>query len=485
MLRGHTDRIFCVAMDDDIIVSGSADRTLRVWDRPSFSFVTSLVGHDGTVFAVAICGMHVVSSASDLEMRVWERSTWTCQHVVRHQHPFVRGLVFCGAPTDPKRRLQLEHGCPSRRASDEPPRGATRAIATSTTAPVPTRHATKETGALAHGSASSASSTAAAGGTAMEDGPNQGCSTRGFKEGRMPRWMVTGGSGPNPLNLWDARNFNYVDPLEAPDTPSDRGSDVYCLTSDGTRVMAGGQDRLVRVWGCVLQDVRQASSPPPASLWSTWGAAAPPALPQPSGPSHGVNHHLSSSASSPPNASHGNVGGGGMGGASPTESGSSPLNSSAAAASVSSNEYSYEWRCEATLEGHGDAVLALASDGDRWLASGSADGTMRLWWNQARGGEDGGVSGNSWCCEATLQIEPGAAIRGVGFTRSYVLALSSEMLCIWKRAPGWPVHMIVSVMCPSEGLYGALAIDDCSIVKDAGNCQLSVIDFALTSACSP
>lgn len=32
-LKGHTADVFCVDMDENIIVTGSGDKTIRLWDR--------------------------------------------------------------------------------------------------------------------------------------------------------------------------------------------------------------------------------------------------------------------------------------------------------------------------------------------------------------------------------------------------------------------------------------------------------------------
>ena len=34
-LEGHTDAVYAVAVEDNTIVSGSKDKTVRIWDRDS------------------------------------------------------------------------------------------------------------------------------------------------------------------------------------------------------------------------------------------------------------------------------------------------------------------------------------------------------------------------------------------------------------------------------------------------------------------
>ena len=68
------------AGDRDIIVSGSADGTVRVWDAVTGDPVGApLAGHDGAVYAVAIgrAGDRdvIVSGSDDGTVRVWDAVT--------------------------------------------------------------------------------------------------------------------------------------------------------------------------------------------------------------------------------------------------------------------------------------------------------------------------------------------------------------------------------------------------------------------------
>jgi hypothetical protein len=80
--RGHTDVISSVAISADgtRIVSGSLDRTVKVWDVQSGKDILTLKGHTGNVFSVAISpdGKRIVSGGADSvrgkpgEVKVWD-----------------------------------------------------------------------------------------------------------------------------------------------------------------------------------------------------------------------------------------------------------------------------------------------------------------------------------------------------------------------------------------------------------------------------
>jgi len=64
------------------VVSGSSDRTVRVWDAATGTPVGEpFIGHDGAAYAVAVGQLEgrtiVVSGSSDRTVRVWDAATGT------------------------------------------------------------------------------------------------------------------------------------------------------------------------------------------------------------------------------------------------------------------------------------------------------------------------------------------------------------------------------------------------------------------------
>ena len=80
VLQGHTDSVNSVAFSPDgrHIVSGSNDRTIRVWDAQiGVQVGNSLQGHTQPVNSVAFSpdGRHIASGSSDRTIRVWDAQT--------------------------------------------------------------------------------------------------------------------------------------------------------------------------------------------------------------------------------------------------------------------------------------------------------------------------------------------------------------------------------------------------------------------------
>ena len=76
-LRGHEDAVTSVAIsaDGQTIVSGSYDKTVRLWDRQGNPIGQPWRGHDGSVRSVAISadGQIIVSGDGEGTLRLWDR----------------------------------------------------------------------------------------------------------------------------------------------------------------------------------------------------------------------------------------------------------------------------------------------------------------------------------------------------------------------------------------------------------------------------
>ena len=91
---GHSDAVESVAIGrhGHTAVSGSMDRTIRVWDLTHKSCERTLRGHTGGVLGVAITPNEerVISGSQDTTVRLWNLQTGESQHVMRgHSGPVV------------------------------------------------------------------------------------------------------------------------------------------------------------------------------------------------------------------------------------------------------------------------------------------------------------------------------------------------------------------------------------------------------------
>ena len=75
-LEGHSNGVtsVCMPADGSLVVSGSEDSTVRVWDSTTGLMLMELKGHSGAVTSVCISpdGHHIVSGSMDHSVCMWE-----------------------------------------------------------------------------------------------------------------------------------------------------------------------------------------------------------------------------------------------------------------------------------------------------------------------------------------------------------------------------------------------------------------------------
>ena len=103
ILSGHTGQVGSLAfMPDGIsLVSGSDDKTIKLWDVQTGGVVKTFYGHTGSICSVSIssdCTM-IASGAWDKTVRLWNIQAEECHHVIEQQDT-VCHVRF--SPTDPQ-----------------------------------------------------------------------------------------------------------------------------------------------------------------------------------------------------------------------------------------------------------------------------------------------------------------------------------------------------------------------------------------------
>jgi len=82
MLYKTIGGVWSSQLSGNIVVSGSTDRTLRVWNADSGECIHVLQGHTSTVRCLAMHGDNVVSGSRDGTLRVWDVIEGTHLHVL-------------------------------------------------------------------------------------------------------------------------------------------------------------------------------------------------------------------------------------------------------------------------------------------------------------------------------------------------------------------------------------------------------------------
>lgn len=92
-LFGHTSEIMIInvipeklspkqssiaPINENIIISGSIDKTIRIWDINSGYCIKKLVGHTATINSVVVKNNLIISGSDDTTIRIWDINSGEC-----------------------------------------------------------------------------------------------------------------------------------------------------------------------------------------------------------------------------------------------------------------------------------------------------------------------------------------------------------------------------------------------------------------------
>uniref|UniRef100_A0A061R0C8 Pleiotropic regulator 1 n=2 Tax=Tetraselmis sp. GSL018 TaxID=582737 RepID=A0A061R0C8_9CHLO len=93
VISGHLGWVRCVAFDptNEWFVTGSADRTIKIWDTASGQLKITLTGHIEQVTSVAVSSRHpyMFSAGLDKQVKCWDLEY---NKVIRHYHGHLSGI---------------------------------------------------------------------------------------------------------------------------------------------------------------------------------------------------------------------------------------------------------------------------------------------------------------------------------------------------------------------------------------------------------
>ncbi|CAO3585043.1 unnamed protein product [Absidia cylindrospora] len=93
-LHGHSASVLCLQFDDRWIISGSSDTTIIVWDVSTGERIRMLSGHSESVLNLRFAGQRLVSSSKDRTIRVWDLATGSTSQVLRGHRAAVNAVQF-------------------------------------------------------------------------------------------------------------------------------------------------------------------------------------------------------------------------------------------------------------------------------------------------------------------------------------------------------------------------------------------------------
>lgn len=98
VFRGHTSEIITVAFSPDgkQVISGSLDRTMRLWNVSSGEEIRAFRGHTGEISEVALSpdGKYLISGSTDKTLRLWDVSTGNNLQIFYGHQEMVTAAAF-------------------------------------------------------------------------------------------------------------------------------------------------------------------------------------------------------------------------------------------------------------------------------------------------------------------------------------------------------------------------------------------------------
>jgi F-box and WD-40 domain protein 1/11 len=86
--------VYCLQYDDEKIVSGLRDNTIKIWNRKTLECTQVLTGHKGSVLCLQYDEKVIVTGSSDSTVRVWDVKTGELINTVLHHCEAVLHLRF-------------------------------------------------------------------------------------------------------------------------------------------------------------------------------------------------------------------------------------------------------------------------------------------------------------------------------------------------------------------------------------------------------
>lgn len=94
LLEGHTWWVNIVAIHDNKVITGSMDNTIKIWDGNNGQLLYTFEEHDGYINTLALSDNKVISGAEDCTIKIWDINTGEVLHtLIGHSKAIVKILI--------------------------------------------------------------------------------------------------------------------------------------------------------------------------------------------------------------------------------------------------------------------------------------------------------------------------------------------------------------------------------------------------------
>jgi len=92
ILKGHTNGVMCLQFDEQTLITGSYDTTVKVWDLATGQEIRTLTGHAMPIRCLQFDDARLITGSLDGTMKVWDWQTGECKTTIRAHTRGVIGL---------------------------------------------------------------------------------------------------------------------------------------------------------------------------------------------------------------------------------------------------------------------------------------------------------------------------------------------------------------------------------------------------------
>ena len=92
ILKGHTNGVMCLQFDDRVLMTGSYDATVKIWDIESGKEVRTLTGHTQGIRCLHFDDSRLITGSLDNTIKVWNWRTGECIRTIRSHSKGVIGI---------------------------------------------------------------------------------------------------------------------------------------------------------------------------------------------------------------------------------------------------------------------------------------------------------------------------------------------------------------------------------------------------------
>ena len=83
-LTGHQDAIKTITFNSTTLITGSLDKTIKIWNFQTGQCISTYRGHTDAVLSIDSCGSYIASGSADKTVRVWHIDSRTCYTLKGH-----------------------------------------------------------------------------------------------------------------------------------------------------------------------------------------------------------------------------------------------------------------------------------------------------------------------------------------------------------------------------------------------------------------